>query len=109
MKSLELRADGVLLAPYEAKHDQRTVEWLNTPELRDTFGITSEITLASHRRWVEAASDAVIWAILVPQGEHCGNVLLHCNSRHRSAYFQIYLGEHSSRGHGVGRAVTRAV
>ena len=109
MKPAELAGKGIRLAPYAPEHDARTVAWLNSAELRDTFGITSEITQASHRRWMESAANVLAWAILLPEGTHCGNTLLHCNERHRSAYFQIYLGEPASRGRGVGRAATDAV
>lgn len=109
MKPAELAGKGIRLVPYAPEHDARTVAWLGTPELRDTFGITSEITAESHRLWMESATNLLAWAIVLPEGTHCGNALLHCNVRHLSAYFQIYLGERSSRGRGVGREATAAV
>ena len=109
MKAAELKAKGVMLAPYAQEHDRQTVLWLNTEELRNAFGITQKVTLESHRSWIEAAKDTVAWAIITPERGHCGNTLLHCNPRHRSAYFQIYLGDPAARGQGIGTAALRAV
>ena len=92
------------LRPYGPEHDAATVVWLNSGELRSTFGFQGVITLESHRRWVEAAKDVRIWAIVDGRDLHCGNTLLHVNARHRSAYFQIYIGEPRARGKGIGDA-----
>jgi RimJ/RimL family protein N-acetyltransferase len=104
-----LRRATTRLIPYGREHDTQTVEWLNTPELRNSFGFSGHMTLDSHRRWVKAARNVLIWAILDERSVHCGNALLHSDLRHRSAYFQIYLGEGSARGRGIGRAALHAV
>jgi RimJ/RimL family protein N-acetyltransferase len=109
MKATELKAASVVLAPYAREHDGQTVRWLSTEELRSAFGITQQVTLESHRRWIDAAKDTVAWAITTPQLGHCGNTLLHCNPRHRSAYFQIYLGNPAARGQGIGTAALQVV
>ena len=95
------------LHPYGPEHDAATVRWLDSGELRTTFGFREAITVDSHRRWVEASSDTFMWAVLDAQGVHCGNTLLHVNARHSSGYFQIYIGEPSARGHGVGDTALR--
>ena len=97
------------LVPYAADHDEATVRWLNTADIQSTFGFSSTLTIASHRAWLAAASNAAMWAILDEPGSHCGNVLLHISGKHRSAYFQIYLGEPSARGRGLGKSVLEAV
>jgi RimJ/RimL family protein N-acetyltransferase len=109
MTTVELNAGSVVLSPYTSQHDRQTVAWLNTDELRTTFGITRDVTLQSHRRWIETAKDTLVWAIVIPGGGHCGNALLHCNPTHRSAYFQIYVGDPTARGRGVGKRVLVAV
>jgi len=109
MRAVGLTADEVVLTPYSHAHDARTVAWLNSEELQDSFGITQSVTLESHRSWMVSAKDTIVWAICVPEGRHCGNVLLHCNWRHRSAYFQIYLGDKTARGRGVGKRTLQAV
>lgn len=98
---MKLENEEVLIT-YETKHDKRTVNWLNSPDLRSTFGLKSTITEASHRSWVDANRDTLIWAIVDSTGQHVGNVLLKVTERHRSGYFQIYIGERSSRGQGLG-------
>jgi RimJ/RimL family protein N-acetyltransferase len=104
MRPTPLSAEGVSLVPYESSHDARTVAWLNSDELRRTFGLSRDISIQSHRRWVSSVGDTLIWAILDGGTDHCGNTLLHCQPRHRSAYFQIYIGESAARGKGIGRA-----
>lgn len=91
-----------VLVPYTADHDERTVGWLNSADLRATFGLRQEVRIESHRYWVNAAKDTKIWAIQDHNGDHVGNVLLKINHRHRSGYFQIYIGEPQARGLGLG-------
>jgi len=109
MSTSTLQAAGVKLVPYAPRHDAKTVEWLNASDIRRTFGISHSVTPASHRAWIDAAHDTLVWAITDAGGIHCGNVLLHCNARHRSAYFQIYIGDPAMRGKGVGRVVLNLV
>jgi len=90
------------LQPYGPEHDATTVRWLDSGELRATFGFRGAISVESHRRWVEASPDTYIWAILDARGIHCGNTLLHVNVRHCSGYFQMYIGEPAARGRGLG-------
>ena len=94
---------GVALVPWNDTHDANTVRWLADPTIRASFGITAQVTLEGHRRWRSNNANVVGWAI-TQQGAHCGNMLLDINRRHDSAYLQIYLGEASSQGHGLGRA-----
>lgn len=99
--------DQEVLVAYEPKHDKRTVNWLNSADLRSTFGLNSMVTEESHRSWVEDNYDTLIWAIVDPCGQHVGNVLLKVTERHRSGYFQIYIGERSARGRGLGEKVLK--
>ena len=95
------------LLPYGPEHDAATVRWLNSGELRATFGFRGAISVESHRRWIETSPDTHVWAILDARGLHCGNTLLHANVRHCSGYFQMYIGEPAARGHGSGDAALR--
>ena len=101
--------NDVKLIPYASEHDQQTVEWLNSSELRETFGLTRTITLESHRQWIESSRDVLKWAICDESQVHSGNVLLHCTWLHRSAYFQIYLGNSQARGRRIGSTVLEVV
>lgn len=98
---------GVLCA-YEAAHDAKTVQWLNSKDLQDSFGLRQVLTIESHRRWMESTEDTLIWGVRAPNGDHVGNVLLKVTDRHNSAYFQIYLGESRVRGQGLGQAALSA-
>lgn len=97
-----MSAAGVILVPYGTEHDKKTVTWLNDPELRRSFGITSPVTEASHRAWIEKNPQIWIWAIFDQDQNYCGNILVHSERRHASGYLQIYLGDSLSRGKGVG-------
>jgi RimJ/RimL family protein N-acetyltransferase len=92
------------LARWEPRHDEATVRWLNDPAIRESFGITTQVTLEGHRAWREQKTSVVGWAIESAQGRHCGNLLLDVNGRHRSAYLQIYIGEAGEQGRGLGTA-----
>jgi RimJ/RimL family protein N-acetyltransferase len=91
-----------VLSAYGAEHYDKTVEWLNSTDLKSTFGIQRVLTVQTHRAWIEANTDTKIWAILNTLGHHVGNVLLKITERHRSGYFQIYIGERNIRGQGLG-------
>ena len=102
-----VKHDEVVLQPYAAEHDERTVAWLNDPALQRSFGLDRQVTLAGHRAWRAAQEDLVLWAITYG-GRHVGNCSLRWNARHASAYFQIYLGEPAVRGRGLGKAAIMA-
>ncbi len=98
-----------VLIPYTSEHDERTVGWLNSADIQATFGRRPVLGLEAHRRWVQAATDTRIWAILGSAEQHVGNVLLKINERHRSGYFQIYIGDPGARGLGLGERALVAV
>jgi RimJ/RimL family protein N-acetyltransferase len=98
-----------VLVPYTSEHNEKTVGWLNSADIQATFGWRSALSLDAHRRWVQRATDTRIWAILGLAGQHVGNVLLKINERHRSGYFQIYIGEPGARGLGLGERAFLAV
>jgi RimJ/RimL family protein N-acetyltransferase len=91
------------LVPWADEHDSNTVRWLNDPRIRADFGITTAVTLDSHRHWRRTHAGLAAWAI-VASGSHCGNILLDINRRHDNAYLQIYIGEPLAQGKGLGRS-----
>jgi RimJ/RimL family protein N-acetyltransferase len=101
-------SESVTLAPWTDAHDARTVAWLNDPDIRATFGVTSTPTLEGHRRWKAAFAGLSAFAILA-EGAHVGNALLLRNDRHRSAYLQLYIGSPEHRGRGLGRRSLEAL
>ena len=96
-----LEMDGLRLVPYASEHDIQTVLWLNDPVLQRGFGLAREITLESHRAWLAANEDILVWAITDEEGEHCGNVLLDPVMARRSAYLQVYVGSRKSLRKGI--------
>lgn len=109
MNDVCLYRRGAMMIPYGPEHDRQTVQWLNDPEMRATFGLSRTITIESHRLWLDNSRNVIIWAIVDEHLLHVGNVLLHCVWAHRSAYFQIYLGNREVRGEGIGSQVLDAV
>lgn len=95
------------LIDYCASHDADTVRWLSSGEMRATFGFNGTISVESHRRWVETSCNTHIWAIVDRVGLHCGNTLIHVNTRHGSGYLQMYVGEPAVRGAGLGSDALR--
>ncbi len=98
-----MNADTVLRA-HHPDQDAATVRWLNSDDLRASFGLRRTLTLEGHRQWLATAGDVLLLAIVDGGGAHVGNTLLKLDARHRSGYFQIYIGEASARGAGLGRA-----
>jgi RimJ/RimL family protein N-acetyltransferase len=101
-KAPALQTSELRLIPYAAEHDTQTIAWLNNPELQGTFGLSRRITRKSHRAWLAANPDILIWAITGKPGGHFGNVLLQTTPTRGSGYLQIYLGEPAARGRGIG-------
>lgn len=91
-----------LLTPYKQEHDEQTVAWLNSEVLRETFGLTYRPTLASHRQWLNSQINLHLMAI-VYKGQHIGNASLRVEQRHDKAVLEIYLGNRSVHGQGLGK------
>ncbi|WP_060205280.1 GNAT family N-acetyltransferase [Sporosarcina koreensis] len=105
-----LRYANTSLVPYGEEHYEKSVEWLNDPNVYKLFGITRRITRQSHAEWVKSLNNTYMWAIYdVKHYKYCGNLLLFYNPIHRSAFFQIYLGDPQSRGKGLGESALIAM
>lgn len=109
MEASALTYRSVCLRPYEEEHIRQTVKWLNDPYLKQSFGLTRVITEEEHKTWLKGQANLLLWAIYYQDKKYCGNVSLQVNLRHQSAYFQIYLGDESVRGQGIGTNSLRAV
>lgn len=105
----ELSCGSIRLVPYTSEFDQQTVTWLNTPALRDAFGISRTVTLESHREWIKNQKDLLLWAIFDQDQAHVGNVSLQLNRRHASGYFQIYIGSSANHGKNLGTNALQCV
>lgn len=94
----------VKIKPYLEMHYEKTVDWLNSQEIRNSFGNTKTITLSSHRTWMRTNEDIIMWAIYY-NDLYVGNILFNVDLNHMSAFFQIYIGE-NIKGKGIGKTAT---
>lgn len=87
---------------YGPENFAKTVEWLSRPDIKKSFGITYDVTLEQHKKWVQE-NPQVEFLPLYVDDDYIGNIVLTIQSRHKSAYLQIYIGEPSRRGQGLGK------
>jgi RimJ/RimL family protein N-acetyltransferase len=98
----KLDYDGVSLLPYRPELDEKTVHWLNLKEIRHSFGITRNVNLESHRKWVSEQHDFLMWGLFQKESGHIGTVSLRLSPRHFSTYFEMYIGEPRFQNRGYG-------
>lgn len=96
-----MNTDKLEIRKYLPEHYAKTVEWLNQKELRKLFGLTYDISIESHAKWVESSSQ-LEFLPLFSNDIYIGNIVLNFTPRHRSAYLQIYIGEKDFTGKGLG-------
>lgn len=92
----------VSLRAYQDDHVAQTVLWLNQPELRKDFGLSATITEQSHRTWLAEQADLTVFAIYFKE-IYVGNITLRINKNHKKAYYEMYLGDQSQQGKGIGK------
>lgn len=100
MQTPTLSNEHVTLNPYSEEHIEKTVYWLMQPHIQQAFGLVTGINTKMHEQWLENNPQAIKWAICAQ--EYLGNLFVFPNLKHRSAYFQIYLGEQVSTGKNIG-------
>lgn len=86
---------------YSEVNDPETVEWLGRNDIKDLFGITYEVTLESHRKWLSLNPSVEILALYF-KNQYVGNIVLDFMARHSSVFLQIYIGPKDFRGEGLG-------
>lgn len=108
LPSVVLRAlePGDLPALYTYRNDPETT--------RELVGFSVHYSHAALAGWLAshaARTDEALWAIAARADDTCiGHVgLYQLDHRIRKASFGILIGDPGSRGHGIGKAVTRAV
>lgn len=98
----KIKSNKTCLREYGHEHIAKTVEWLNEPLIRKTFGITQKVTIDSHKSWLLSSKHtANLWAIY-HDTNYVGNIIISPNQRHRSSYLQIYIGDIQQQSKGVG-------
>ena len=96
---------GVVLVPFERRHQAETLRWTNDPELARLLDRPRRIDEDEHAQWFDALpsrTDTVYFAV-EEDGRHVGNVWLAAiDLRHRKAEVRIVLGTTSvNRGCGT--------
>lgn len=94
--------NNIHIRKYSEENHPKTVEWLNSPDIRKSFGITYEVTLTQHSKWVKE-NPHVEFLPLYVDDDYIGNIVLTLQPRHKAAYLQIYIGSPERRGQGLGK------
>lgn len=102
-----LSKNGITLAPFEEKHLEATLHWINDIDIAKRINRVLTVTMMEHREWfrkVTLDQSQVIFAIEeTGSKKHLGNCgLKNIDNRSRKAELWIYLGkEHAGKGAGV--------
>lgn len=99
---------NVIVRKQEPSEYSNTINWLNNKIIQEKFGITREINLEEHIEWLLKHPNIEILSILY-NNLHVGNIVLDFNERHESVFLQIYIGDSSCRGKGIGTVAMNLV
>ncbi len=92
---------AIELKPYCDQNHVKTISWLNSEDIKNTFGLTYHITVEQHDSWLKKNPNYLMWTINYKE-VHVGNISLQINNRHHSANLQIYIGDNRFRGKRIG-------
>lgn len=103
--------NGIILAPFEEKHLETTLQWINDINIAKWINRVLPVTMMEHHEWfrkVTLDQSQVIFAIEETDSKrHLGNCgLKNIDNRSRKAELWIYLGKEYA-GKGVGVIATR--
>ena len=103
----------VSLRAFGSEDLDRTLEWVNDPEVTRFTGTVFPISSAEHQLWYqELLKDRTrkMFAIVSSDGKHIGNIGLKAiDWISRNAEVQVYIGEAEFRGKGYGTEAIEAV
>lgn len=106
------KGDNIMNAVHIKKQDPsqyiNTINWLNDKQIQKTFGITKGVNLKEHIDWLSKHPNIEFMSIMY-KDSHIGNIILDFNERHRSVFLQIYIGDFSYQGRGIGTQAMNAV
>ncbi|MFJ7950812.1 GNAT family N-acetyltransferase [Lysinibacillus sp. NPDC096418] len=91
----------MIVRKQEPSEYRNTINWLNNKSIQRNFGFTREIILEEHVDWLQKRANIEVLSILYCN-LHVGNIVLDFNERHESVFLQIYIGDSSCRGKGIG-------
>lgn len=103
-----LRGRHVHLRPLEPTDLERTLRWVNEPEIYVLMGVFGPRTSLAQQRWYEEVSvsrtNLVFAVCLQEDGEHIGNAsLFDVDFRNRNAGLTVALPDEAHQGRGLGR------
>lgn len=105
--------DGfVYLRKLEQTDLERTLVWINRPDVYLKIGSQVPVSRSAQQQWfqrTDAAADKVVFAVCLAEDEqHIGNVSLDSiEQRHRTARLSIFIGEAAHRGQSIGSRAMR--
>ena len=99
---------AVYLRRLEQSDLERTLRWVNQPEIFVMMGVFGPRTSVAQQRWYEevavSQTNLVFAVCLLDGGEHIGNVsLFDIDFRNRNAGLTIALPDRAHQGEGLGR------
>ena len=103
----------VLLCALDTEHVQRTLEWVNDPQVTRFTGTVFPIGASENETyWREVRKDKsrAVFAVETPEGKHFGNVeLRNIDWISRNAETVVYIGDPEFRGKGLGNEMLAAL
>src|SRR5438270_6926446 len=104
----------ISLLPLQVRHLERTLAWVNDPELMRLLDRASQVTEAEHEAWfagLKDRSDCAYFAIETNEdNKHIGNIWLwEIDRRHQRAEIRVMIGEKARVDHGLGTEAIRLI
>lgn len=102
-----LYGDKIFLRRLQSIDLERTLEWINDPEIMVIMGVRGPRTKEMQQQWFDkvcSVPSEIVFAICVlKSGEHIGNVSLDLiDPINRNARFAIFIGDKNMRRKGYG-------
>ena len=102
-----------MLRPISEKDSGNILKWRNDPEVRSSFVFQDELTIETHKNWLNdhvTSGKAVQFIIVTEDLGDIGSVYLRdVDHKNQKAEFGIFIGEKSARGKGFGTEATRLI
>ncbi len=97
----------IRLLPLERDHLERTLAWVNDPELMRLLNRAEPVSSEEHYEWfnsLQKRTDCLYFSIEVKDdGAHIGNIWLwDIDPRHKRAELRIVIGDPTHTGRGAG-------
>lgn len=102
----------VYLRCLQKKDLERTLSWINDPDIMDNIGVRGPRTHEQQLRWFESLQDdntKIVFSICIRDNDtHIGNVALdQIDTINRNCRLSIFIGNIQQRGNGYGFEATK--